>query len=177
MKLRKPFNFVIFRKIFEMFKNIMIVLLSVAASGTLSAQANRQLRNNGMSAATGNFFSEMRKKKDAQSSITETVGTPYIEESFKPCEVYYGDELVGKFFYLPPIILERSFWGDHFVFSLETKHTIIPSVIGAYCQTCETFVSQVRATVTAQCVADTHTTRLLSPNVVSRVVEGYRATH
>lgn len=94
-----PFKIVIFRKIFEMVKNIMIVLLSLAASGTLSAQANRQFRNNGMSAATGNFFSEMRKKKDAQSSISETVGTPYIEESFKPCEVYYGNELVGTFFY------------------------------------------------------------------------------
>ena len=54
---------------------------------------------------------------------------------------------------------------------------IIPSVIGSYCQTCETFVSQVRATVTAQGVANTHTTKLLSPNGVSRVVEGYKATY
>ncbi len=63
------------------------------------SQAFQNLRSDGMSAANNEFFTKIRKVKDVETGVLETVGTPYIDESFQPSEIYYDAELVGKFFY------------------------------------------------------------------------------
>lgn len=47
----------------------------------------------------GTFFSELRKKQNTNAIALNTVGSPYINENFEPCKVYYNDELVGNLFY------------------------------------------------------------------------------
>jgi hypothetical protein len=48
--------------------------------------------------ATGNIFAQMRKVKNIKSDLP-TVGSVYIDESFKPCQIYYNQDLVGDFYY------------------------------------------------------------------------------
>lgn len=48
--------------------------------------------------AGGSLFAKMRNVKDIKSDLP-TVGTVYIDETFKPCTIYYNDELVGNFYY------------------------------------------------------------------------------
>lgn len=46
----------------------------------------------------GALFAKMRNVKDIKSDLP-TVGSVYIDESFKPCKIYYNTEFVGDFFY------------------------------------------------------------------------------
>ena len=73
----------------------LIFLFSISMFGQGSA-VNME-RFSGMGAG-GEFFAEMRKKKDFKSDLP-TVGSIYIDETFLPCKVYYEDDLVGDFFY------------------------------------------------------------------------------
>lgn len=79
-------------------KKILFTLIAVASFAGAYAQAGVQLRNDGFSATTNQMFTELRKKKATEVPLG-TVGSPYIDESFAPCEVFYNDELVGTFYY------------------------------------------------------------------------------
>lgn len=46
------------------------------------------------------FFNSIRKsKREADKRGLPTVGSIYINEKFKPCKIYYKDELIGDFLY------------------------------------------------------------------------------
>ncbi|MBC2839611.1 hypothetical protein [Robiginitalea sp. SC105] len=82
-----------------MIKTVLSSFLMLALMGTAFAQAPVQLRYDGSSATQNEFFNQLRNKKEINTGVLETVGTPYIEDDFKPCEIFFGDEKIGKFFY------------------------------------------------------------------------------
>ncbi|RIV72012.1 hypothetical protein [Flagellimonas aequoris] len=47
----------------------------------------------------GAFFSALRKNLNTDAMGLNTVGSPYLNENFVPCKVYYKDELVGNMYY------------------------------------------------------------------------------
>jgi len=60
------------------------------ATGNASAGGSRR----------ADFFNSIRKnKRTADERGLPTVGSVYINEKFKPCKIYYKDELIGNFLY------------------------------------------------------------------------------
>ncbi len=48
--------------------------------------------------ATGAIFAQMRQVKGIKSDLP-TVGSIYIDDTFKPCKIYYNEDFVGDFYY------------------------------------------------------------------------------
>jgi hypothetical protein len=71
---------------------LFLSFLSFAQTGPANLE---QFTGQGIS---GNLFAEMRRVKGIKSDLP-TVGSVYIDDSFKPCKIYYNKEFVGDFFY------------------------------------------------------------------------------
>lgn len=53
----------------------------------------------GGSGRVADYFKELRSKRNVDPRGLPTVGSKYISEKFKPCNIYYKDQLIGEFIY------------------------------------------------------------------------------
>lgn len=80
-------------------KKNLLGLTALLLSATAFAQTGpvNLERFNGQGSG-GAIFAQMRQVKDIKSDLP-TVGSVYIDDSFRPCKIYYKDEFVGNFYY------------------------------------------------------------------------------
>jgi hypothetical protein len=99
-------------------KNVLFTALAVLLSASIHAQgsaatggevmrpqipgqadlATAQIRTQNLT-RTAEFFNILRDKRDVDERGLPTVGSIYIDEEFKPCQVLYKDEVIGEFLY------------------------------------------------------------------------------
>lgn len=79
------------RKLFA----IPALALSITAFAQVGPVNLEQFNSQGTGGA---IFAQMRQVKDIKSDLP-TVGSVYIDDSFRPCKIYYKDEFVGNFYY------------------------------------------------------------------------------
>lgn len=77
----------------------ILILLLTGVSYAQVGMGGSNLETFSGSGQGGTFFSELRKKQNSDALPLNTVGTPYINENFVPCKVYYNEELVGDLYY------------------------------------------------------------------------------
>ena len=80
------------KKIFFLISALFLSLYSFAQAGPVN------LENFNGQGQMGTLFARMRTVKDIKSDLP-TAGSVYIDETFKPCKIYYNTEFVGDFFY------------------------------------------------------------------------------
>lgn len=60
--------------------------------------ATSQIRTQNLT-RTAEFFNILRDKRDVDERGLPTVGSIYVDQEFKPCQVLYKDEVIGEFLY------------------------------------------------------------------------------